>query len=263
MIDEITKLDIHELLEISAAIRSGRIKPPYMAFAMQRFLAPASAHYAANGLNQLIATGVSHDALSNVLDLLVVDRRRHVSADNVIDLVTSGPDTPASANRDTAVVVRDMFAYAKRSVWLAGYAVHKGQRVFEALADRMVAQPDLQVVLILDVRRGPGDTTANDDLLRRFTSHFREREWPQNRPLPKVFYFPKSLESDPRDRAALHAKCVVIDAEACFVSSANFTQAAQSKNVEIGLLVRSDVVAKRLQRYLEGLVQANIVQPVA
>jgi phosphatidylserine/phosphatidylglycerophosphate/cardiolipin synthase-like enzyme len=262
MIAEITKLDIRELQEIAAAIRSGRIKVPFMTLALQRFLTPTSAHNAASGLNHLSAMGISGDALAEVLDLLIAERGNHIAADNVIDLVTSGPDTAASANRDTAVVVRDLFAYARNSVWLAGYAVHKGRQVFEALADRMVAQPDLQVVLILDVRRGPGDTTSNADLLHRFTNQFREREWPRNRPLPKVYYFPKSLECNAGERAALHAKCVVIDAETCFVSSANFTEAAQNKNIEIGLLVRSMVVANRLQRYLEALVEATIVQPV-
>ena len=35
----------------------------------------------------------------------------------------------------------------------------------------------------------------------------------------------------------MHAKCVVADSRHVFVSSANFTEAAQERNVEIGLLL--------------------------
>jgi phosphatidylserine/phosphatidylglycerophosphate/cardiolipin synthase-like enzyme len=120
----------------------------------------------------------------------------------------------------------------------------------------------LDVVLLLDVRRGPGDTTIRHDLVRRFEEQFKEREWPEGRPLPRVFYFPQSLHDDTNSRAALHAKCVVIDSESCFVSSANFTEAAQNKNIEVGLLVRSAVVATRLQRYLQLLVNGGTLQRI-
>jgi len=77
-----------------------------------------------------------------------------------------------------------------------------------------------------------------------------------------MFYFPRAMDADPRGRGSLHAKCVVVDGETCFVSSANFTAAAHNKNLEIGLLVRSAIVAGRLQRFLEGLVDGEIVRPL-
>jgi hypothetical protein len=61
----------------------------------------------------------------------------------VIDLVTTGPEARTSAHRDTSVVVRELFVNAEHSVLIAGYAVYQGQRVFQALADRMLAKPEL------------------------------------------------------------------------------------------------------------------------
>lgn len=258
----ISRLDTHDLVELASALRTDRLRSPYSSLSLKRIVSTAASEPAANGLNELVGLGVPPAALANVIDLVVAGRTDQVTADNLIDLVTSGPEGPTSVNRDTAVVVRDLFAYAERSVWIAGYAVHRGKQVFAALADRMASNPALEVVLILDVRRGPGDTTANEFLLGRFRDQFRKKEWPDGRPLPKVFYFPKALESDSRERAALHAKCIVVDSERCFVSSANFTEAAQSKNIEVGLYVRSATVANRLQRYLETLVGAKTVLPL-
>ena len=72
--------------------------------------------------------------------------------------------------------------------------------------------------------------------------------------LPQVFYDPRSVTLEPGKAAALHAKCVVIDAFDLFVSSANFTEAAQQRNVEVGLRLRSTIVAGRIVRFFESLV---------
>ena len=45
------------------------------------------------------------------------------------------------------------------------------------------------------------------------------------------------LSLDPRERATWHAKVVVIDASTSFVTSANFTEWAQERNVEALLRV--------------------------
>jgi phosphatidylserine/phosphatidylglycerophosphate/cardiolipin synthase-like enzyme len=60
--------------------------------------------------------------------------------------------------------------------------------------------------------------------------------------------------------AALHAKCIVVDRSAVFVSSANFTEAAQEKNIEVGLLLKSPVVADRISRFFEQLAAARLLR---
>lgn len=60
----------------------------------------------------------------------------------------------------------------------------------------------------------------------------------------------------------LHAKYIVVDNEYVFVSSANFTEAAQNRNVEVGLLVRSAVLSERLTRFFEALLDTHYFQLV-
>ena len=96
------------------------------------------------------------------LDLLIADRPPVRAFERHLVLVTTGPDAAGIANRDTGVVVRDLFTTVRESGLLAGYAIFHGQRVFQALADRMLSMPSLKVRLFLDIQRRPGDTSASD-----------------------------------------------------------------------------------------------------
>ena len=122
--------------------------------------------------------------------------------------------------------------------------------------------PGLKVRLFLDIQRGYGDTTTANELVARFAERFREHQWPRSRPLPHVYYYRQSLELSPDKRTSLHAKCVVVDSRTVFVSSANFTEAAQERNVEIGLLFRSRLLAERIVRHFDVLVGERFLRPV-
>jgi len=65
---------------------------------------------------------------------------------------------------------------------------------------------------------------------------------------------------DAKRKAVLHAKCVVIDGRTAFVSSANFTEAAQERNIEVGVLVRSEIVAERLMNFFAALISTGAVK---
>jgi phosphatidylserine/phosphatidylglycerophosphate/cardiolipin synthase-like enzyme len=46
----------------------------------------------------------------------------------------------------------------------------------------------------------------------------------------------------------------VVDGEQAFISSANFTEAAHERNIEVGVLLRSSPSAKRLIAFFEHLI---------
>src|ERR1700687_1318000 len=64
-----------------------------------------------------------------------------------------------------------------------------------------------------------------------------------------------SLNERDATRASLHAKCVVVDSEKAFIGSANFTEAAQLRNIEIGLVAHRPDVAAAVERHFDGLIQ--------
>ena len=262
MIDFATHLSDSELAGLAGALRAGRVRAPFTSVSLHQVVTSQYAGLVATGLESLQSLGATPQSIALMLDAMVADRQGRPLVDDVVDLVTTGPEASGVANRDTSVVVRELFANAVSDVLVVGYAVYQGQRVFAALADRMRECPSLQVRLFLDIQRSPTDTSIPAEIVRRFIDRFVTTQWPVDRPLPTAYYYPLSLESEWTKRSCLHAKCVVVDGEVAFVSSANFTEAAQEKNIEVGVLIRSESLAARITRHFGALVADGWVAPL-
>ncbi len=96
------------------------------------------------------------------------------------DFVWSGPEVPGLHARDTRRVYGEVIGAASRSIWASTYAFFDGPEAFKSLAERMDAQHDLAVTLLLNIDRKRGDTTAADSLVRRFVERFWEHRWPDH-----------------------------------------------------------------------------------
>jgi phosphatidylserine/phosphatidylglycerophosphate/cardiolipin synthase-like enzyme len=224
---------------------------------MIRRVSSGISEVAATEFCALLSTGLSVEHAALLLDAIAAERSSPARS-TILELVTSGPDA-VGGTRDTGVVLRELFASAERRVLIVGFAVHQGREVFAVLAKRMQEVPDLIVRLCLDVRRAAGDMTRNDALLRRFADRFVRQDWPGPR-LPDLFYDPRSLAADEGPRASLHAKCVVVDGARAFIGSANLTEAAQLRNIEIGLILADNVIAEAVERHIEALITADHLQ---
>jgi cardiolipin synthase len=66
---------------------------------------------------------------------------------------------------------------------------------------------------------------------------------------------------DPPD-AKLHAKAVIVDGRDVLLTSANMTNAAFDKNIELGVLCRGGDVARRVQKHFDGLISSGVLIPV-
>lgn len=254
MIQLLPSLATNDLKALALALQSGRLAPPFSAIALRRVVSLASPEKLIAGLERLTEQGWTPSQIAVLLEGVVSDRTARQSLDDALDLVTTGPDVVGIDNRDTGVVVRELFAGAGTSVLIAGYAIYQGQRVFQTLADRMLERPDLSVSIVLDIQRGAGDTSAALEISRRFAERFRSQQWPEARPLPDVYFDPRSLVPQGEKRACMHAKCVVVDLRQVFISSANFTEAAQQRNIEVGLFVNSEALAGRLFRFFSLMI---------
>jgi len=251
------KLGTGDLWALSGAIQSDRLKPPYSTVALQRFVSDDVAPLLAAEFAAMHGKGVPPAGIAWALEALAEDRERSQEG-REIDLVWTGPEAPGVANRDTAVVVRELFSTAEESVLVAGFAVYQGQSVFKALADRMDANPSLQVEMYLDVHRPYKDESSESELVQRFAYRFKNSEWPGRR-FPKVFYDPRSLVQG-NEGAVLHAKCVVVDRRMVFVTSANFTEAAQLRNIELGLLVDARAVGEKIEMHFRKLASGRMLK---
>ena len=257
MIDAFLDLPAHLSERLASALESGLLGSPYSAASLRSVLGMREGDEGViAALLELERLGIAGQAAAAWIRTI----EQVASRTPRPDLVWSGPEVPGLHARDTRRVYEELLGSAERSVWASSYAYFDGPRAFEVLARRMDARPDLRVTLLLNIQRRKGDTTAADELVRRFADRFWGTDWPGSS-RPRVYYDPRSVEPE-GPAGVLHAKAVVADDEAVFVTSANLTEAALDRNIEIGLLVRDRALAASVSSHFRGLIDRGLLHPL-
>jgi phosphatidylserine/phosphatidylglycerophosphate/cardiolipin synthase-like enzyme len=246
------------LVQVAEAVETGRLAPPFSGFSVSRHVRGELCDQVARELNRLYQSGMQVQHLAYLLHALADERLAIQNADRSVQLVWSGPEVAGAQSRDTGVLVGELFSLAEKSILVAGFAVAQGKRIFKALSDRMHELPDLQVRMFLNVPRPYRDVTPEAELLKRFADKFRLEEWPGPRP-PEVYYDGRALALGASEHASLHAKCIVVDEHKVLVTSANFTEAAQLRNIEAGIFVVDTNLARSLVRQFEALITSGLL----
>jgi len=250
------KLGEADLRALAASIRSRRLNSPFEMSAVQRITGPSMAAAVGDALQSLSSDGCTPAGLASCLDVIADSVGARSSVEDKIQLVITGPEGRAY-HRDTAVVVQDLFRRAERSVLVAGYAVYQGREVFEELGRRMDELSDLYVRVFLNVARKPEDTGSPAEIVFGFVQKFKAYNWPAGCRMPELYYDCRSLATT-EGPVSLHAKCIVVDEREIFISSANFTEAAQHRNIELGVLVRSAALARQTIEFFEAMVGEQV-----
>jgi phosphatidylserine/phosphatidylglycerophosphate/cardiolipin synthase-like enzyme len=75
---------------------------------------------------------------------------------------------------------------------------------------------------------------------------------------------PERRLRDERGHAGLmHAKAAVADSCSAFLTSANLTEAALERNMELGILIRGGSFPASIDYLLDSLIEASEIQPVS
>lgn len=174
-----------------------------------------------------------------------------------LELVWTGPEAKVSAARDTAIVVRDLFTRAQRSVIVASFSFTQGQDIFEALHEAMRDRGvEARIFLHIDDRPGvPPEVAA-----REGAEAFLQANWPFSGKPPALYFDPRTVAAG--SSINLHAKCVVVDDRWALVGSANFTHNAHARNIEVGVLVDDPSFAQTLTQQWQGLIDNDLVRLV-
>lgn len=261
MSSALTQLSDRSLQRLREALASNRLTMPASSLTLAQLVPQELLQPILEELRGLHQSGMTLAVLICMIDILSEQRRELRSETGRLELVMTGPEPPGSMIRDTAVVVRQMFSHAARSICICGFAVYQGKDIFAALANRMEALPELNVRMYLNIDRPHGDTSPSELLLAKFQKRFRENQWPENMRLPEVFYDPRPLADDDASKSAcLHAKFVISDSQHVFLSSANFTEAAQQRNIEAGVLLDSSVLARDMESHFQSLIEYGFLK---
>lgn len=219
---DLTAIATVDLERFAAAIVAKRVTFPASKLVLE-----------SEGLEQLWPVAAQLNAVGSdgALAILraVLAERRGCSAP---ELVWTGPESRASAARDTAVVLAELFGRAATRILVAGFAFDHASDVLRPLHQALVRGVSCRVF-------------ADGAVAGKFLSE----HWPFGPPFPEVLGF----EPEAGVFASLHAKCVVIDGRWVFITSANFTDRGQTRNIEVGVVLDD--------AHLAGVLESQFVGP--
>jgi len=237
-------LPSEELERLAAAIERGAIGCPVTETELRAHGFSAAAFVIA--LDGLDARGAAR-----VLRAVATDRAERPPPH--LDLVWTGPETRVATSRDTAVLVRELFATARREVLIAGFSFDHGREIFEPL-HAVMRDHGVGVAIYLDIERAAVGVEVGGHV-RDVATRFLASNWPFGAPLPALYYDPRTATQG--SRASLHAKCIVVDVAKTLVTSANFTDRGQTRNIELGVLIHDRDFAARVVSQWRSLVRAD------
>jgi phosphatidylserine/phosphatidylglycerophosphate/cardiolipin synthase-like enzyme len=166
---------------------------------------------------------VGREGVLAMLGAVLAERRSRARPP---ELVWTGPEPRGSGARDTAVVLASLLGRASSSILLAGFAFDHAAEVLRPLHESLA--------------RGVSCRLFADEAV---AASFLREHWPFGPPFPELYGFAPHKGVF----ASLHAKCVVVDERWVFVTSANFTDRGQTRNVEVGVLLEDAHLAAVLE----------------
>lgn len=207
-----------------------------------------------DALEQALCGHGKHACLA-VLDAVLAERAARKPAP---ELVWTGPEGATATARDTAVVLRSLFEQAREHVVLAGYSFSHAHDVLAPL-HAVMRDHGVQATFFVHIPQVQHAVADSDAYVAQHLGAFTKDNWPFGPPFPRLFYDGRALVPGP-PYSSLHAKCVAIDGLRAFVSSANFTQRGQERNIEVGVLIEDPVFASHLAGQWLGLVESGAVE---
>ncbi len=258
-----------DLMSLVAALDRGDLRAPLSETGLQ-----------ANGFGHMVEALRPHltlglDGVRAIVTVVLAERRHHKAPG--VTLVWTGEDPGVSRSRHTRVVLPELFARAREHVLVAGYAIDHGADLFAALHRGMVDH-GVTADFFVDVgqlaerlrqaARGAGQSwsllsaplaAAEGNIAwgRAVVEIFYRLMWPFGLPRPTVYFDPRTADEHPA--VSMHAKCVVIDHEYTLITSANFTDRGQTRNIEAGVAIEDRSFATSLERQWWNLVDAEVV----
>lgn len=208
-------------------------------------------------LDALVAAlgGHAREACLSILDVVLAERAKYERP--APELVWTGPEGAQATARDTAVILRDLFEGARSRVILAGYSFHNAPEVLGPL-HVVMREHGVEATFFIEVQQPERPLTAPAAALQAQLQAFLDTSWPFGAPFPRLYCDRRALQPGP-PWSSLHAKCVAVDGQRAFISSANFTRRGQEQNIEAGVLLHDATFAGQLERQWLGLIKAGLV----
>lgn len=216
--------------------------------------------YALGGVARRLATAwrradASGEAVALALQAAGLVCREHAAQASRV--VVSGPMSDAVPVRLTSQVALRVVHEASDSLLVVSFAAHGVAEIVTEVAAAAVRGVRVDLVLETSVDdggtlSGPGAATAFQALKGK--SSVRFWHWPEAH---------RTVAG--HSRAALHAKLIAADQRVALLGSANLTDKALDRNLEIGVVLREPAAVRSLVRHFRALMRPGVgpLEPVA
>jgi phosphatidylserine/phosphatidylglycerophosphate/cardiolipin synthase-like enzyme len=168
------------------------------------------------------------------------------------EIIWTGPANGRFPVRRIDQVLYDLISRAKKRIVLVTFAAHRVRH----LCDHLIQAVDRGVELTLIVE---SEDESEGQLTRDAIAAFR------NVPAAKTHLYYWPLTKRERNQAGrpgkLHMKCAIVD-NIAIIGSANLTDDAFNRNMELGMLVREYATVEILSEHFRELIRAKVLMPV-
>jgi len=234
VIERLTAFDAHPNRESIVQVTAGLANPDAAWLLSEVFLSGVDAKWceiagAMSAINHLVA-----------------------EKDPMADFIWTGPANGRFPVRRIDQVLYDLIAAAQRRIVLVTFAAHRIKHLCTLLSAAVVRGVELTLIV---EREDESEGQLSVDALRAFSDLPLERT--------QILFWP--LDKRERNEAGrpgkLHAKCAIVD-DTAIVGSANFTDDAFNRNMELGVLLREPTLADALFSHFAELHQRGVLRPL-
>ena len=164
-----------------------------------------------------------------------------VSRASSVELVWTGPGTGMVPVRHTAQVLTGLIDEAKERLFLVSFVAYSVQNVIQALVRALERGVEVRILVERAISDGGNLNVDSLGILRRLLPRATFYEWDKSKTTGDLTY------------ASVHAKCAVADGISAFITSANLSEAAMERNMELGVLIHGGLLPKSLESHLIAL----------
>jgi cardiolipin synthase len=169
-----------------------------------------------------------------------------------LEMVWTGPSSESFSARRIDQIIYDLLAGAREQVFLITFSAYRVARLSAALSE--VQARGVKITLLLETT-ADSDGQLSNDALKAFSDLQLDQieilQWPRGN---------RGVNASGKP-GKLHAKCAVID-DSVVISSANFTDDAFNRNMEMGVVAHDARLARSVREHFTALKEAGVLSVV-
>jgi len=166
-----------------------------------------------------------------------------------VELVWTGPSNGIVPIRHTAQILKGLIDESKKRLFLVSFVAYNIVPILDAV--QRAIERGVDVSILLEQSKEHGGSLDMDSVLmiRKKLPSVRIYEWDRT-------------HSEAFVSGRVHAKCAAADGRLAFITSANLTEAALERNMELGVFFNGGDVPAHLQKHLESLVVSRQLKQI-